>query len=91
VLKSLSDINGTEAYIHEGRPIGILRELTNALARSKHRPTGRELQSIYRDVKMTAEIIKRQLATRTLFDTRPFKDLVVAANISARRHIHSLR
>jgi len=39
VLKSLSDINGTEVYIHDGRPIGVLRELTSALSRSRHKPT----------------------------------------------------
>ena len=35
--------------------------------------------------------LKRELATQTLFDARPFKDLVIAASISARRHIASLR
>jgi hypothetical protein len=90
VLKSLSDLNGTEPYIHDGRPIGVLRELTNALARSRHRPTVRELQAIYRDVTRTAATLKQELAMRTLFDTRPFQDLVLAASISARHHIASL-
>ena len=91
VLKSLSDINGTEPYIHDGRPTGILRELTNALARNEHKPTVAELKAIYRDVKRTAATLKRELATQTLFDARPFLDLVLAANVSARRHIASLR
>lgn len=91
VLKSLSDINGTEAYVHSGRPTGVLRELTNALVRSQHRPTVRELQAVYRDVKRAAAILKREMVTKTLFDTRPFHDLVLAASISARRRIASLR
>jgi hypothetical protein len=91
VLKSLSDMNGTEAYIHGGTPTGVLRELTNALARSSHRPTVRELQAVYRDVKRTAVILKQDLATQTLFDTRPFLDLVLAASISAKQRIASLR
>lgn len=91
VLKSLSDIDGTEVYIHRGGPIGVLRGLTNALARSRHRPTVRELQAVYRDVKQTAEILKQELATPTLFDTRPFLDLVLAASIGAKRRIASLR
>lgn len=91
VLKSLSDLNGTEPYIHDGRPIGVLRELTSALARSRHKPTVLELTAVYRDVKLTAETLKRDLATQTLFDARPFQDLVLAASISARRHIASLR
>jgi len=90
VLKSLSDINGTEVYIHGGRPTGVLRELTNALARSNHKPTVLELKAIYRDVKRAAATIKHELATHTLFDTRPFLDLVLAASISAKRRISSL-
>ena len=91
VLKSLSDINGTEIYIHDDRPIGVLRGLTNALARSHPRPTVLELQAIYRDVKKAAATIKRDLKAQTLFDTRPFLDLVLAASISAKRRISSLR
>lgn len=90
-LKSLSDLNGTEIYVHGGKPVGVFRCLTNALARSKHRPTVRELQAIYRDVRKAALTIKRDLVTRSLFDTRPFEDLVVAASLSARRRIASLR
>ena len=90
-LKSLSDINGTEIYVHDNRPIGVLRGLTNALARSHHRPTVLELQAIYRDVKRAAVSIKRELRVQTLFDTRPFLDLVLAANVSAKHRISSLR
>jgi hypothetical protein len=91
VLKSLSDINGTEVYIHGGGPVGVLRELTNALARSRHRPTVGDLRAVYQDLKRTAAELKRELATHTLFDTRPFLDLVLAASISASRRIASLR
>jgi hypothetical protein len=91
ILKSLSDINGTEAYIHDGRPVGVLRELTNALARSRHRPTVRELMAVYKDVRRAAVVLKRDLSTPTLFETRAFQDLVLAASISARRHVASLQ
>ena len=91
MLKSLSDINGTEVCIHNGRPLGVPRELTNALARSRHKPTVLELAAVYRDVRRTAKNLKRELAAQTLFDARPFKDLVIGASISARRHIASLR
>jgi hypothetical protein len=90
-LKSLSDLNGTEFYIHDNRPIGIFRCLTNALARSEHRPTVRELQDIYHELTRRARTIKRDLATKSLFDTRPFRELVVGAGESARRRIPSLR
>ena len=90
-LKSLSDLNGTEFYIHANRPVGVFRCLTNALARSEHRPTVRDLQLIYYDLSAKARIIKRYLATKSLFDTRPFRDLVLFAGESAKRRIPSLR
>jgi|SRR5712692_5255710 len=91
VLKSLSDINGTEVYVHGGRPTGLFRQLTNALARSQHRPTVRELQAIYRDLRKAAVSIRRDFAASTLFDTRPFLELVMVATASAKRRIASLR
>jgi len=89
--KSLSDINGTEIYIHGARPVGVLRALTNALEKSRHRPTVQQLQGIYRDVRAAAVRIKRDLATKSLYDTRPFRELVTLAQLSARRRVASLR
>jgi hypothetical protein len=90
-LKSLSDLNGTEFYIHGNRPIGIFRCLANALARSEHRPTVLQLQTIYQGLSRAAVVIKRELATDSLFETRPFQELVVVATRSAKDRIPSLR
>lgn len=90
MLKSLSDLNGTEIYVHGGSVSGVFRCLTNALARSEHRPTVPELRAIYRDLGKAAHGIRKELATPTLYDTRPFLDLLVVASASARRHIRSL-
>ena len=90
-LKSVSDLNGTEVYVHGGNAIGVFRCLINALARSWHRPTVLDLQAIYRDVRKAARKIQRDLATTSLYDTRPFQDLVIAASLSARHRIASLR
>jgi len=89
-LKSLSDLNGTEVYAHGGTPTGVFRCLVNALARSQHRPTVIDLKAIYGDLRKDAQTIRRDLATDSLYDTRPFQDLVLAASISARRRIASL-
>lgn len=91
VLKSLSGINGTEVYVHHGRPTGVFRQLTNALARTRHRPTVRELQAIYRELKEATRSIKHELATDTLFDTRSILELVSVASIIAKQRIASLR
>ena len=49
-----------------------------------------DLQAIYRDVRKAARTIQRDLATRSLYDARPFQYLVIAASLSARRRISSL-
>ena len=90
ITKSLSDLNGTDPYIHGGRPDGVLRALANALVRSRHRPTVDQLRAIYRDLRTASTQIKADLNTRTLFEARAFGDLVVAARLSARNRIPSL-
>jgi hypothetical protein len=89
--KSLSDLNGTEIYIHDGRAVGVFRLLTNALARTEIRPTVPDLQAVYRDLNQAAAEIKKALAAPSLFDTRAFQDLVFAAGLSARMRVASLR
>lgn len=88
--KSLSDIDGTDPHIHEGEVRGLLLALTNALTRTRHRPTVRELATILEDLKKTAVEIKKDLQTDSLFDARPFHDLVVAARLIAKDRVASL-
>lgn len=88
VAKSLSDLDGTQIYVHANKPIGVFRQLTNALARTEHRPTVGELQAVYRDLQKAARSIKRDFAT--LYDTRPFLDLLYVAWKSAKKRVASL-
>ena len=89
--KSLSDLNGTDPHIHDGRPEGVLRALTNALVRRRHRPTSGELSAVYQDVRRSARAIRRDLRTGSLFEARSFDELVVTGRISAEKRIPSLR
>src|SRR5712691_3156155 len=91
ISKSLSDLNGTDPYIHGGRPEGVLTALANALVRIRHRPTIAQLRVIYEDLRAAALAIGRDLHTTNLFEARAFKELVVAARISAENRIPSLR
>ena len=91
INKSLGDLDGTDPYIPHARPSRLLYALTNALTRRKHRPTVKELENIYDDLKKATIVIKRDLKTDSLFDARPFADLVVCAQISATGRITSLR
>jgi hypothetical protein len=85
--KSLSDLGGTDPYIHDGTPHGLLRALTNALVRRRHQPTVTQLERVYRDVRATASAIKQDLRSKTLYEARAFKDLVAAAIRSAEQEI----
>jgi len=89
--KSLSDLGGTDPYIHHATPRGVLSALANALSRRRHRPTVRELEAILADLQGAAVTIKQDLSTESLYAARPFRELVVAAIESARQRIPSLR
>ena len=67
VSKSLSDLDGTDPYIHDARPKGVFRELGNALVRSADQPTVQQMTAIYRNIKKAA------------FEARVFGQLVVLA------------
>lgn len=89
--KSLSDLDGTDPYIHGGEPRRLFRALTNALVRSRHQPTVNQLERVYADLRTAARRLKRELRTDSLFEARPFHDLVVAATRSAENTIGSLQ
>ena len=91
VWKSLSDLAGTDEYAHGGTPRGVLQALTNALVRSRHKPTIPELHEIYEDVTAYGAEIKTRLGVTDLFAARPFRELVVAARRSASRRVVSSR
>jgi hypothetical protein len=90
IAKSLSDLNGTEVYIHSGKPALLLGELTNVFVRSKHQPNVGTLVSLYKDLTDWVPALKRDLKTKTLFQSRPFKDIVVYAQARAKHHIPGL-
>jgi hypothetical protein len=87
VSKSLSDVDGSHVYIHEGTAIGVLKQLTNALSRQKRQPSVTELKGVYRDVRRAAAQIKQEHAANDLFAARPFRELVYAATLSAKNRI----
>ena len=89
--KSLSDLDGTDPYIHQGTADGVITALANALSRVRNRPKLSELREIHRDLKKAARTLKRELRGGSLFEAAPFKDLVILASLSARQRIASLK
>jgi hypothetical protein len=78
--KSLSDLNGTDPFIYGSTADGILREISNALARHDMQPTAAQMRSIFGDLKVyAASLITEQAGASSIFEARPFAELVVAA------------
>ncbi len=88
--KSLSDLDGSDPYIHGETSDGVLRALTNALSRTDKRPTLRELREVYEDLGAGAWKIKRDWGG-SLIEARPFADLVILAGEFARQRITPLK
>jgi len=79
VSKSLSDLDGTDPYIHDERPKGVFRELGNALVRSADQPTVQQMNTVYRYIKTASPLIVKNAGAKSLFEARVFRLLVVAA------------
>jgi hypothetical protein len=85
LLKSLSDLNGTDPYIHDGKIVGVFRELCNIFVKPDRQPTVQQMAQIYREMRRSLPAILRKSASDSLYKPRVFKDLVVAAKIYAER------
>jgi hypothetical protein len=85
VLKSLSDLNGTEVYIHAGSPRGVFRELGNAFVRRKKQPTMLQMEAVYDEVTRNIPKLKTRSGAASIFEARMFKDISVLASASADR------
>lgn len=79
VSKSLSDLDGTDPYIHDERPKGPFRELGNALVRSVDQPTVAQMYRVYRNIKIASPLIVKNAGAKSLFEARTFRQLVVLA------------
>jgi hypothetical protein len=78
--KSLSDLNGTEVYIHGGTTEGVFRELSAAFVRNDHQPSVGEMRRILDGLKQGMPKILRRAGTDTPFHARVFRELSVYAS-----------
>jgi len=81
--KSLSDLDGSDVYLHDGKPNGVLAELSNAFVRSDRQPTVDQMRAIYRQLRRAKQTILHDSGAKTLFAARPFKDLSTLASALA--------
>jgi hypothetical protein len=85
LLKSLSDLNGTDPYIHNGTIAGVFRELRNIFLRPRRQPSTVQMWDIYRDVRGKLPRIFRAAGGHSLYTARVFRDFCVIASDSADR------
>jgi hypothetical protein len=83
VQKSLSDINGSEVYIHQGTPEGVFRELATAFVRERRQPTVKQVETIYQKIRIAMPKFLNNAGTKDPFQARVFKDISVYAGAMA--------
>ena len=79
-LKSLSDLAGTDVYVHGGTPEGVFREVGNALVRKKNPPAVQDIQYVYDGLQSALPGIREQAGAQSLFEARAFRQLLLAAS-----------
>jgi hypothetical protein len=83
IKKSLSDLDGTDPYIHGGTVAGVFRELGNAFVGSARQPTVAEMARIYRSLRARLPAILKRAGAKNAFNARVFKELSVLASLAA--------
>lgn len=85
--KSLSDISGTDVYIHNGNARGVFTQLCNAFVRLRSQPTPQDMEQIYRRLTDLWPELQDQTGASSPFEARVFQDLVFAARDITRRQV----
>jgi hypothetical protein len=83
IKKSLSDLDGTDVYIHGGTVKGVFRELCNAFVRNRRQPSVVEMMQIYRILRSNLAGILRKAGAKNPFNARVFINLCVLASAAA--------
>lgn len=73
LAKSMSDLDGTDPYIHDGTVRGVMREVCNAFV-SPNQPTVPQMMKMYRSLRRGVPKILHNAGTASLFT-----DLCLAA------------
>lgn len=83
VQKSLSDLNGTDAQIHDGQVAGVMRELSNVFRLQRSQPTVPEMMNTFNAISRLSPKILAEAGARTLFEARAFQRLCYEAKVAA--------
>jgi hypothetical protein len=83
--KSLSDINGTDIYVHDGTIAGVFREMCQAFVRRKQQPTVAQMWLVYGVLRKGLKTVLRDAGARDVYSARVFQDLCVMASAAAKK------
>lgn len=87
ILKSMSDLGGTDINIHDGTVQGVMRELCNMFVRQSARPDVSNLMKMYRELRSALPEIQRKAGSRSAYEPRVFADICyVAANLANQKN-----
>jgi hypothetical protein len=87
LAKSLSDLNGTDPYIHGSTVTGVFRELCSAFVRPGRQPSIWEMRRVYWDVRESLPEILKRAGPKSIYSARVFKDICVIASESADKNV----
>jgi hypothetical protein len=75
----LSDLDGTDPYIHNGTVRGVMREVCNAFVIPGNQPTVPEMMKMYHALRGNAPEVMRKAGAHSMFTARVFSDLCLGA------------
>jgi hypothetical protein len=81
--KSLSDLNGTDTYVHGGTPSGVCRELLSAFVRHHNQPTVHQMTVIFEALRENLPPILQETGATSLFQASVFRRLSLNAGALA--------
>jgi hypothetical protein len=85
--KSLSDLDGTDAYIHDRKVRGVMREVCNAFVSPGIQPTVPEMMKMYRELRRNAPEVMRKAGGHSIFTARVFSDLCLGAAALRKKYV----
>jgi len=83
LTKSLSDLNGTDEYVHGGMVTGVFRELCSAFVRPGGQTSVQHIRKVYREIEKSLPKILKRSGSKSIYNARVFRDLCVIAKLSA--------
>lgn len=83
IQKSLSDLNGTDVYIHNGTIRGVFRVCREIFVGSKRRATVQQMMSVYRVLRTGLESAMYESGQDSPFNAPVFRDMCVMASFAA--------